>query len=124
MKHPYWQIAMEDGSTQLAHRLVYSWEKGKIPKGFHVHHKCENKQCLNTDHMEVMSVKKHHQLHKKHKFNTKISMPIAQIHPEHGLLKVWPSMREAERNGFDHQNISKVCNGKYDIAYGCWWMRL
>lgn len=121
MKHPYWQIRGEG----LAHRLVYTWETGvKIPKGYHIHHTCNNKQCLNVEHMQMITAEEHHRIHKQHKFNTKISVPVAQIHPEHGLLKIWPSLREAERNGFDHRNISKAINGRQDTSAGCWWMRI
>ena len=37
------------------------------------------------------------------------------------FVKEWPSMAEAERNGFHHSNISECCNGKTESHMGfCW----
>jgi hypothetical protein len=44
------------------HRKFYEYRYGKVPKGFDIHHKCENKLCVNPDHMEVKS----HNIHRAH----------------------------------------------------------
>lgn len=38
---------------ERAHRLVYKMYNGLIPKDYVVHHKCENKLCVNPEHLEV-----------------------------------------------------------------------
>ena len=38
-----------------AHRYFYTETKGRIPSGLHLHHKCQNRICVNPDHLEPMS---------------------------------------------------------------------
>lgn len=37
------------------HRLVWEMEKGPIPEGMTLDHTCENKRCINTGHLAVVS---------------------------------------------------------------------
>lgn len=41
---------------QYAHRFSYETYKKRIPEGFTIHHKCLNKQCVNPEHLEAMSL--------------------------------------------------------------------
>jgi hypothetical protein len=46
------------GRTQWAHRVAYLIFKGTVPKGMTVHHdreKCANPQCVNPDHLELLT---------------------------------------------------------------------
>jgi Autographiviridae endonuclease len=40
-----------DNKIESAHRVAWRIEKGPIPDGLHVLHKCDNKLCMNTNHM-------------------------------------------------------------------------
>lgn len=40
---------------QWAHRWIYEYFYGAIPVGYHIHHKCEYKVCVNIDHLVVVT---------------------------------------------------------------------
>lgn len=50
----YGNFWLSRGRFVRAHR--YAWERvhGPIPRGFHVHHKCRNRLCVNVEHLEPM----------------------------------------------------------------------
>lgn len=41
------------GKTYSAHRESYKIFKGEIPKGKHICHSCDNKWCINPDHLWI-----------------------------------------------------------------------
>jgi hypothetical protein len=48
-----------DYKEYLVHRLIYEIKFGEIPQGFHVHHKCKNKKCINIEHLDCVSAAVH-----------------------------------------------------------------
>jgi hypothetical protein len=49
--------------TMYAHRTAYELKNGPIPKGFDIHHKCENVRCINPKHMELVEHAQHKRKH-------------------------------------------------------------
>ena len=42
---------------ERAHRVIYEATKGDISDGLHLYHKCENRLCINPDHLEPITIK-------------------------------------------------------------------
>jgi hypothetical protein len=43
----------------LAHRFSYIFYKGNIPEGLIIHHICQNKKCVNPEHLEIVTLREH-----------------------------------------------------------------
>lgn len=48
-----------------AHRASYALVHGPVPKGDHIHHRCENPPCINPGHLEHHTHSAHLTLHKQ-----------------------------------------------------------
>ena len=63
--HGYYVITSqkEGNHNKLLHRLIYEEAHGKIPNGYHVHHKDGNKLNNSIDNLELLEKREHHSLH-------------------------------------------------------------
>ena len=53
-----------------AYRPIYEEETGVDPKGYHLHHVCDNPMCVNVAHLVPLTNGEHQTLHKKGKLFT------------------------------------------------------
>lgn len=129
-KEGYLEVALYKNHRKkwiTVHRLV---AKTFIPDPEHlpqVNHKDENKENNKVGNLEWCSAQYNINYGTRNvrmansNTNGKQSKPILQISLDGRLIKLWPSLREAERHGFDHRHISACCRGKVMTAGGYRW---
>ena len=59
-RYGYGQFGLGVGVTPYqAHRLAYFLLIGPIPDGWHLHHLCKNRRCVNPDHLQPLPPRVH-----------------------------------------------------------------
>jgi hypothetical protein len=59
----YFQKYIGNYKNEYIHRLIYEATNGDIPKGYHLHHLCDNKICVNPEHLIPVTPKEHILMH-------------------------------------------------------------
>lgn len=110
------------------HRLVYEAFNGSIPEGMEVNHINEIKTDNSVWNLNLMTRKENanygsaiKRCHIKEINHPNESRPVYQYTLDGVLVRVWPSIREAERNGFNQGGIWYCCHGKYKQYKGFLW---
>ena len=49
---------------RLIHRVTWEEANGPVPDGYELHHVCENKLCMNIDHLRLVTRSEHQRLHR------------------------------------------------------------
>jgi hypothetical protein len=67
----------------LAHRFTYAWFIGPVPDGRELHHRCENRQCVNPAHLVAVTREEHIALTPQFRERQR-STALARTHCRHG----------------------------------------
>jgi|SRR5215472_4688321 len=59
----YGQIRDSSRLNKITHKIAWQLLVGPVPRGYQLHHTCENKRCWNPAHLEIMTPKQHKRLH-------------------------------------------------------------
>lgn len=129
----YPQIKLAHGGKNICrkvHILVAQSFIGERAEGYQVNHIGEVKTNNHVDNLEYVTAKENsnHGTRNERIFskttNGKLAIPIIGTHIKTGEKISFPSMCEAERNGFSNSNISMVCSGKQAHHKGYIWEKV
>lgn len=124
-----------DGKVTLkyVHRLVWEAFNGKVPTGFEINHRDENKLNNSLSNLELVTHKQNMNhgtqseranMTKRHNNTLGLGKKqVAQVSPDFKLIKIHSSLKEASiSTGAFVSNISMCCKRKDKTAKGFHWV--
>lgn len=133
-KDGYWGVTLYDDEGKQhhfpLHRLIWIAVKGDIPEDLQVNHIDENKDNNSISNLNLLTPKenanwgtRNQRMTEKRRNDPKQSKGVGAF-KNNVLIMIFPSTREAERNGFNHSNISSCCRGERQYHRGYEWKYL
>jgi hypothetical protein len=108
-------VGGRNGSTIYAHRWAYEHLVGPIPKGLQIDHAvCQNKICVNPDHLEPVTPKENTRRYLESKGWKKNNAQSRRTHCPHGHPYSGENLKIDVTTG---QRICRECRKKVDRAY-------
>ncbi len=104
-KHGYGARHSKDGSSRLAHRMMYERHRGPIAKNLDLDHLCRVPSCVNPDHLEPVP----HRVNSERGCNSKLDHDKADdIRRRRNSGEHWKNI--AVEYGVGYSCIRSVCN--------------
>lgn len=114
----YLILCLSDGHRKYhkprVHRIIYEMYKGKIPKGYIIHHIDGNKLNNNPNNLIAIPREEHPQVHN--------NIPIVMLSKKGEFIKEYASAKKAAEEGFNPSHISKCCQRTRKSHKGCTFM--
>ena len=104
------------------HRLVYSAFCGEIPNELQVNHIDEDKTNNKLENLNLMTPKQNSNWGTRNeRFAKALSKAVIAIDDSGNVVFEFPSTMEAQRQGFNHVNLSACCRGERKTHRGYRW---
>lgn len=96
--------------TARAHRVGWAHLHGtRLHPSVDLHHRCENKRCVNPDHLEALARGAHQRLH-VHEGSVLTEADVVAMREERQAGASLPDL--AEKYGTTYSNVGYICRGK------------
>lgn len=129
----YLQVKMmcKDGKRRHfgIHRVIWFYFNGDIPEEMQVNHIDENKLNNSIFNLNLFTPSdnsnwgtRNERLREARTNDPRFSCKIIRINPISGEIKEYPSMRQAERDGFNRGCIKRCIDGIQEQSMGYRWM--
>lgn len=103
-----WYVMLaRDGKNIYAHRWFYERKYGKIPEGKVIDHLCRNKSCVNTEHLEAVTIKENVRRGSSAKLDYRKVSEIKRLY-KNGTIQT----AIATMFGVGQDQISRIVNGR------------
>lgn len=71
-----------DGKAYLAHKYFYEKRYGPVQPGMHLHHRCEQRDCTNIEHLTPLSPAEHARIRKTTKLTCEDVLEMRRLYAE------------------------------------------
>lgn len=124
------KLKCKDGVSRRygAHRVIWFYFNGNIPDDKQVNHIDENKLNNNLSNLNLLTPFENSNWGTRGRriSDARINDPrqscsIIRINPSNGETKIYPSIREAGREGFNRGCIKKCLDGVQEESFGYKW---